>query len=53
LSIFENESNVNNTLENVSSSMNFVMDIKIFGDFVKVCEAWIRREIDEEKARRA
>ncbi len=25
--------------------MNFVMDVKIFGDFVKVVEGWIRDEI--------
>lgn len=53
LSIFENETNINNTLENVISSMNFVMDLKIFGDFVKVCEDWIKKEIDDERKRRA
>lgn len=46
LSIFENETNLNNTLENVVSSMNFVMDVKIFSDFVKIIEGWIRQEID-------
>ena len=33
--------------------MNYVMDMKIFGDFVNVCESWIKNEIEEERKKRA
>jgi hypothetical protein len=33
--------------------MNFVMDMKIFGEFVAFCEKCIVKEIEEERTRRA